>query len=1097
MELLYNPEHMKRASRKDAGVQHVLIIAPRGMGKTTVLLMLQLEMRDRGLTGRWQPIKFREESYGINDLADFWIEVLSQLAAQRADTDLAKRIEELKSEHTDSDELGDAALALLKDWSRKHRRRLVVMAENFDTILGQINDEIENARLRKELMNEGTVMLLGSATSFFREARAYDEPLYNFFKIYNLDDLPSREIRELLCRRAKADGMPDFDRTLKANSKRLRVLEYFAGGNPRLVLMLYRVVTKSELLEVRRALGKLLDEVTPYYQAKTERLPPQQRKILDSIARASAKTHEGQTPTQIARETRLKPNQVSSQLKRLSELGYVRAANLRSRSSYYTLSEPLYAVWYQMRFGRDARERMHWLVDFLGDWYGTEELQSVNRRLEIEFERSRTTGALRKAREVLETRRYLVQAMPESAFRSEAVDKVVRGYLELGEVETLKEELSSGVFREYLRPETVKALTEGGYFGGARSATAPPNLGKESLQGPKSPMELGIEAFEDGRLADAVAHFEDTVKISPEDYDGWLAWGFALGSLGRYEEAVRALERAVKINPQDYAAWFNQGTALANLGRYEDAVTSFNRAVKLKPQECRGWLAQGSALAELQRFEEALASFHRAAEIKPEDYDAWFCKGRALAELQRYEEALASFQRATEIKPAAYEAWFRQGVVLGNLGRDEEALGAFERAVKINPQDYGTWCNQGVALGQLGRYEEALRAFERAVKINPQEHGAWCNEGLALRHLGRYEEALGAFERAVKIKPQDAAAWANKGAALKDLGRSEEALGALERAVKINPQDDASWFNQGVALRRLGRYEEALAAFERAAKISPQEDATWSNQGAALRHLGRYEEALRAFKRAVKINPQDAAALTNQGAALAHLGRYEEALGAFERAVKINPQDYAAWSNRGAALTNLGRHEEALGALERAVKLKPQEYAAWFHQGAALEELRRHEEAITSFESALANLDSNEQAEQCLETHLAIFSNRIGLGQVDLARSNWRQALQYGESLGEAESRERFSSALIEAAQRGHSELVRGLIAESNWEERLFPLARALDYLKTGDEALVEKLSPEIRKIVDEIISKLRPASVERTPRRRKRAKRGVRRKAS
>ena len=148
-------------------------------------------------------------------------------------------------------------------------------------------------------------MLLGSATSFFREARAYDEPLYNFFKIYNLDDLPSREIRELLCRRAKADEIPDFDRTLKANSKRLRVLEYFAGGNPRLVLMLYRVVTKSELLEVRRALGKLLDEVTPYYQAKTERLPAQQRKILDSIARASAKTHEGQTPTQIARETRL------------------------------------------------------------------------------------------------------------------------------------------------------------------------------------------------------------------------------------------------------------------------------------------------------------------------------------------------------------------------------------------------------------------------------------------------------------------------------------------------------------------------------------------------------------------------------------------------------------------------------------------------------------------------------------------------------------------------------------------------------------------------------------------------------------------------
>ena len=882
MELLYNPEHMEESELREtfvgrhqlvdelisliehqpegAGVQHVLIIAPRGMGKTTVLLMLQLEMRDRGLTGRWQPIKFREESYGINDLADFWIEVLSQLAAQRADTDLAKRIEELKSEHTASVELGDAALALLKDWSRKHRQRLVVMAENFDTILGQINDEIENARLRKELMNEGTVMLLGSATSFFREARAYDEPLYNFFKIYNLDDLPSREIRELLCRRAKADGMPDFDRTLKANSKRLRVLEYFAGGNPRLVLMLYRVVAKSELLEVRRALGKLLDEVTPYYQAKMERLPAQQRKILDSIARASAKTHEGQTPTQIARETRLKPNQVSSQLKRLSELGYVRAANLRSRSSYYTLSEPLYAVWYQMRFGRDARERMHWLVDFLGDWYGAEELESVNKRLEIEFERSRTAGELRKAREVLETRRYLVQAMPESAFRSEAVDKVVHGYLELGEVAALKEEFSSGVFRECLRPETVKALTEGGYLGGAGSVAERPGSDAEVPSGTKTPLYLGAEALKEGRLEHALAHFEDAVKIAPEDYYGWLARGFVLG----------------------------------DLGRYEDAVTSLKRAAKLKPQE--------------------------------------------------------------------YEGWFLQG--------------------------------------------------------------------LALRHLGRYEDALGAFERAVKINPQDGAAWSNQGAMLRHLGRYEEALGAFERATKINPKEYAAWFNQGLALGNLDRYEEALGAFERAAEIDPQDYMARSNQGVALLILGRYEEALRAFERAVKINPK--------------------------------------------------------------------EYGVWFNQGWALEKLGRHEEAITSFESALANLDDpNTQAEQCLETHLAIFSNRIGLGQVDLARSNWRQALQYAGSLEEAESRERFSSALIEAAQRGHSELVRGLIAESNWEERLFPLARALDYLKTGDEALVEKLSPEIRKIVDEIVGKLRPASAERTPRRRKRAKRGVRRKAS
>src|SRR5689334_14295098 len=96
MESLYNPDLMSEEEIKQtfvarqgvvdeliglierqpegAGVQHAVIIAPRGMGKTTVLLMVQFAIRDRGLDAYWQTVRFPEESYGINDLADFWLE---------------------------------------------------------------------------------------------------------------------------------------------------------------------------------------------------------------------------------------------------------------------------------------------------------------------------------------------------------------------------------------------------------------------------------------------------------------------------------------------------------------------------------------------------------------------------------------------------------------------------------------------------------------------------------------------------------------------------------------------------------------------------------------------------------------------------------------------------------------------------------------------------------------------------------------------------------------------------------------------------------------------------------------------------------------
>ena len=407
MELFYNPDVMPPSEVKQtfvarawlvdellalldaqptgAGVQHVMLVAPRGMGKTTLLLMIEFAVREGHAGTAWQVVRFKEESYSVTDLADFWLAIVSHLADEPANAELAAQSEALQQQYRASADLADAVLALLRDWSRKHARRILVLADNFDMILDQIGDERENARLRDVLMNDGTFMLIGTATTFFGQARSYQQPLYNFFKVFNLDALDSAQIDDLLTKRATVDARAGFAEVLRANAGRLRALEYFTGGNPRLVLMLYRIAAQAGAIEVRRGLEKLLDEVTPYFKAKIELLPPQQRKILDHIAKLSAETREGQTPKQIAQTTRLPANQVSAQLRRMAADGYVRTANLRGRESYYTLAEPLFAVWYQMRFGRQARERVRWLVDFLRVWYEESDLEKEADRLGARF----------------------------------------------------------------------------------------------------------------------------------------------------------------------------------------------------------------------------------------------------------------------------------------------------------------------------------------------------------------------------------------------------------------------------------------------------------------------------------------------------------------------------------------------------------------------------------------------------------------------------------------------------------------------------------------------------------------------------------------
>jgi tetratricopeptide (TPR) repeat protein len=616
VELYYNPEQMPAAEIKQtfvgrevmlkellalarrqpqgAGVQHVLLIGARGMGKTTMMLMLRFAVLERDLQKKWQPVRFPEESYGIADLADFWLATISHLAYETGDTELAARGDALRSDFRPSVDLAGAALATLKDWSRQHVKRLLLLVDNFDMVLSQINNTRENARLRDALMNDGTFMLVGGATSFFHEARAYDQPLYNFFKTWNLDALSGGQIDQLLLRRAAADKRTDFESQLKQNEARIKVLHYFTGGNPRLVLMLYRIIASSDLIDVRRGLEKLLDEMTPYYKAKIESLPPQQRKILDHIARVSARTGSGLTPTEIAAETRLPVNQVTSQLKRLSGLGYVRAANVRARSSWYSLAEPLYAIWHQMRFGRESRERMAWLVEFLKAWYSSREMLDETEKLAKQFAEMMRVGEKALATETLDYRQYLADAMDER-FSGSATDRLINDSLDAGDIDRIQTIVRTDGLTQ-LCSATLQRLTGSGLITVHR-AEAEGNRRREA-----------VTRIKEHSSVEAVLDVLDPKTLPLHEYPrAWFIRVAALHVLGRDEEALEDLETCTRFIPEQSEQVLLKAGVLFNLHRFREVISVLTQHASEFSAEPRAQVLLAGSSAILGDFDVAIA----------------------------------------------------------------------------------------------------------------------------------------------------------------------------------------------------------------------------------------------------------------------------------------------------------------------------------------------------------------------------------------------------------------------------------------------------------------------------------------------------------
>ena len=86
-----------RAQTLGQPCQHMMIIGQRGMGKTTLgLRLLEAIKDDADLAAQWQPVPFHEESYGIGDLAGFWLTALHHLSHAVDDPQWGARADQLE-----------------------------------------------------------------------------------------------------------------------------------------------------------------------------------------------------------------------------------------------------------------------------------------------------------------------------------------------------------------------------------------------------------------------------------------------------------------------------------------------------------------------------------------------------------------------------------------------------------------------------------------------------------------------------------------------------------------------------------------------------------------------------------------------------------------------------------------------------------------------------------------------------------------------------------------------------------------------------------------------------------------------------------------
>ncbi len=157
-------------------------------------------------------------------------------------------------------------------------------------------------------------------------------------------------------------------------------------------------------------------------------------------------------------------------------------------------------------------------------------------------------------------------------------------------------------------------------------------------------------------LGDAIEsrqHFQRQLEIStanPHDADAHYQLGLIYQRRRQYSDAIARFEQAVKIDPQMADAHYQLGVIARQHGRVDVAIARLTTAASIDDRLAQSevWRELGAAYFEAGKIEEARAALEKFIERREYDPEGLYWYGKTLKTLGREAEAQQMFERAIE-----------------------------------------------------------------------------------------------------------------------------------------------------------------------------------------------------------------------------------------------------------------------------------------------------------------------------------------------------------------------------------------------------------------------------------------------------------------
>lgn len=517
----------------------------------------------------------------------------------------------------------------------------------------------------------------------------------------------------------------------------------------------------------------------------------------------------------------------------------------------------------------------------------------------------------------------------------------------------------------------------------------------------------------------------DTIKIKSENElakekeasDSYTR-AVELQKSGQFDQAIAEYQKSLAIQPQNADFLYALGTAYQQKGDLDNALSFYQKALSVSPAEpiYKKAIKDANILKAVpivkQAYDKqtsgdipsAIDLYAQASQLDPDNGSIYMNMGVAYQATDKFQEAFDQYQKAYNLdKKGAVDCLYLMATIDENYGRGMQAINKYNQYMREAPSgQYFKAANERIKVLSANPQNTQKLATTGDIK-NAQAAADAYNEAIKLQQAANYDGALSLYQKAISLMPKESAYVYAIATCYQAKGDFDNAIRNYQDAVSKAPAKDLAGYKQALAAAQMaqaqpimdeavqkhtaGDLAAAIPLYEKALALYPANAHGYTNLAGAYQSNDDFNNARRCYAKALELDAKnesdnwyfiglidenyrrvnDAISDYSKYLAAKASGSYAADARARMTAIKADPNkcqtiatkaqvqqstQASAAFNEAVQLQTDKKYDEAIAKYQEALKAFPNEASYYYSLGTCYQAKEDYDNALAQYEKA-------------------------------------------------------------------------------------------------------------------------------------------------